>query len=390
MPGTPPIEQQDPGRAYTKRIRWAGEFQFLAFFLAIAGYGGFGLHHRADEFARAFTHNFSLQIALCWLPLWAACEVCVFPVTCYKFYLQRKFGLASAGFLGWLRDSLKANALSCLFGGALVEIAFLSLTIFPTFGWVCTGILYTILFLGISRSLPWILSLFYTVVPLGAGSLHERLAQLASKAGMRAGQIFEWRISGRTRQANALVTGFGAARRILLTDTLVSALSEEEVEALVAHEFGHCALHHVAKRLILLGLVFSGIFFCINYAVHKGLVWFAGDNLAWTDLNLLPGFFLYWTCGRVYGNILIASRSRKQERAADLYSWKLIGRAGPFITAMRKLSNLNLIVFDKGSEWRFMHPPTGDRIAAAEHFARENAETPAVNEAPVAAGYVSD
>jgi hypothetical protein len=35
-------------------------------------------------------------------------------------------------------------------------------------------------------------------------------------------------------------------------------------------------------------------------------------------------------------------------------------------------------------------PPTGDRIAAAEHFARENAETPAVNEAPVAAGPVSD
>jgi STE24 endopeptidase len=298
--------------------------------------------------------------------------------------------VATAGLRTFLRDSFKANVLSFLLGGALIEIAFVSHTIFPSFGWICAGLLYALLFLGINRSLPWILSLFYPVVPLADGSLKDRLARLATKAGMRARAILEWRISGRTRQANALVTGIGATRRILLTDTLISALSEEEVEALVAHEFGHCALHHVAKRLTLQGLVFSVIFFCLNFAVHNGLVWYAGENLGWADLNLLPGLFLYWTCGRAYGTFITGALSRKQEKAADLYSWKLVGRVEPFVTGMRKLSALNLIVFDKGSEWRYMHPPTADRIAAAEQFAKAHGGTIASAEPAFATGSTSN
>jgi STE24 endopeptidase len=383
---TPSTERQNAGRAFTKRIRWAGEFQFLSFFLAIAGYGSLGLHQRADAFARALTHNFYLQIAFCWVPLWAVCTTCTLPVTCYIFHLQRKFGLATAGLRDWLWDSLKANALSLILGGALIEIAFASHKTFPSFGWICAGLLSSLLFLGITRSLPWILSLFYPVVPLGDGSLRERLARLAKKAGIRAGTIYEWRVSRRTRQANALITGVGAARRILLTDTLISGFSEEEVEALVAHEFGHFALHHTAKRLLLQGLIFSAIFYCVNFAVHNGLVWFADESLGWADLKLLPGLYLYWSCGRVYGNFALGMLSRKQEKAADLYSWKLIGRAEPFITGMRKLSDLNLLVFDKSSEWKYSHPATSERLAAAEQFAKANGEITAASRTAVTAG----
>jgi STE24 endopeptidase len=207
---------------------------------------------------------------------------------------------------------------------------------------------------------------------------------------MTAGTIYEWRISGRTRQANALVTGVGAARRILLTDTLISGLSEQEVEAMVAHELGHCAHHHIAKKLLLQGIVFSAIFFCINFAVRHGLVWFSGENLGWADLKLLPGIYLYWSCGRVYGNFILGMLSRKHEKAADLYSWKLIGRAEPFITGMRKLSDLNMIVFDKGSEWKYAHPATAERLAAAEHFAKANGEVTSTLPSTVTAGSESD
>jgi hypothetical protein len=41
---------------------------------------------------------------------------------------------------------------------------------------------------------------------------------------------------------------------------------------------------------------------------------------------------------------------------------------------MKKLSELNLIVYDKSSEWKFFHPATADRIAAAEQFSRANGE----------------
>jgi STE24 endopeptidase len=381
---TSPTGQADAGRAFTKRLRWAAEFRMLALLGAIVAYGGLGPNQRVAQFVPAITSRFGLQVAIAWLPLWAVCTAIVFPVAWYSFYLQRKFGLITVGPRLWFRDYLKTNALALLYGAALIEILFLSNLLLPSFGWVCAGLLYSLLILWLTGTFPWILSLFYPVVPLGDVALRERLTQLAAKAGLRAGSIYEWRISGRTRQANAFVTGVGTARRILLTDTLISNLSPEEVEAMVAHELGHCALHHVAKRVLLQGVIFSLIFGCIDFAVRHGLVWFAGENLGWADLKLLPGFFFYWTCGRAYGSVIVAALSRRQEKEADLYSWKLTGRAESFITALRKLSDTNLIVFDKGSEWRYAHPATAERLAAAEKFARANGELPAAISATVA------
>jgi len=384
----PPTSQSDSGRAFTKRLRWAGEFQFLALFAAILGYCGMRLHQQAAVFAHTITHSLTLQVAICWLPLWAVCTASVFPVACYTFRLQRKFGLLTGGFRTWFRDYLKLNALALLLGGTLIEIAFISNVVFPSFGWVCAGLLYALLFLLIHRSFPWILSLFYPIVPLSDEALRKGIARLAAKAGVRTGTIFEWRISDRTRQANALVTGVGAARRILLTDTLISRLSPEEVEAIVAHELGHCALHHVTKRFLLQGVIFTVLLAVINFAVHNGLVWFADESLGWADLKLVPGFFLFWTCGRLYGNFIIAALSRRQEREADLYSWKLTGRAESFITGLRKLTDNNLMVFDKGSQWKYAHPATAERLAAAEKFALANGELAAA--IPTPAGLSSE
>jgi STE24 endopeptidase len=387
---TPAPSQSHTGRAFTKRLRWAAELRMAALFVAVIGYCASGLNMRVALFAHSITPTFPLQLALAWLPFGVACSAIAFPVALYTFHLQRKFGLITGGFFVWFRDHFKMNALALFYGAALVEIGFLSNVLLPSFGWVCAGALYALLILWTSRALPWILSFFYPVVPLGDAALHARLAQLAAKARVRTGSIFEWRISGRTRLANAFVTGVGAVRRVFLTDTLISKLSPDEVEAIVAHELGHCALHHVAKRIFAQGVVFSAIFGCMSFAVHHGLVWFAGDAFSWTDLTLLPGFFLYWTCGRAYGNILVAAISRRQEKEADLYSWKLTGHPESFITGMQKLSDNNLIVFDRSSEWRYAHPATAERLAAAEKFLRENGGPAASIQSPAPAGSESD
>ena len=97
---TPPISQTDTGRAFTKRLCWAAEFRMLALLAAIVGYGGLGLNH------------------------------------------------------------LKTKALALLIGAALVEIAFSQTWFFPSYGWICAGLLYALLILWISRTFPWIPSLF--------------------------------------------------------------------------------------------------------------------------------------------------------------------------------------------------------------------------------------
>jgi STE24 endopeptidase len=318
--------------------------------------------------------NLYLKIAFCWIPLFVVCTAVSLPVSCYNFYLQRKFGLLRLGIGGWLRDFLKASVLGFLLYVVILEIAYFSHAVFPVYSWIGAGLLTSIFFLMVTRSFPWILSLFYPVVPLENATLRGRLIALANKADMNAGTLFEWRVSGRTRQANALVSGVGATRRILLTDTLIAALSEEEVEAMVAHEFGHCAHHHIAKRLLLQFFIYSSVFWAIDFFIRINIFLFPANSSGWIDLALIPGILFWWYCWRATGNILFARLSRRHEKEADLYSWKLIGRAEPFITAMRKLEALNLVSFEKDKEWKYTHPATSSRLAAAEEFAKANGE----------------
>jgi Zn-dependent protease with chaperone function len=103
--------------------------------------------------------------------------------------------------------------------------------------------------------------------------------------------------------------------------------------------------------------------------------------VAWTDLRFLPGIFLFWAIGHLQGTLLLAALARRQEKAADLYGWSLIGRVEPFITAIKKLTDLNLIVYDKTSQWRYLHPATTERIAAAQQYAKAHGEVIGGNEA---------
>jgi len=382
----PSPQEPATGLDYTKRLSRLGQARFAVFFLAVLFYAILGCHVRVASLAQRLTGSFYLQIALCWIALWTACAAASLPISVFHYRLERKFSLINAGMGRWLSDFAKSSAMLFLFTGTVIEIAFASDMLIPAYGWIVAGAACALLFVVVSRSMLWLLSLFYPVLPLNDPALRERLTRLAKRVGLNVGTLYQWRISSRTRRVNALVTGIGSARRILLTDTLVAELSEDEVEAIVAHELGHCALHHVLTRLLLQGFIYCGIVFIINLAVLHDLVPFSDENLGWRNLTLVPGFLLLWSFGQIYGSLLMTSLSRRQEKAADLYSWNLMGRAEPFITAMRKTAALNLIVFSKRSEWKYTHPATADRIAAAQAFAKANGEVTASSGSAVAIG----
>lgn len=97
---TPPVAVSDPARAFTKRLRWAAEMQMLAILAAIFAYAFLGLHYHAAHFAQTLTHSLPIQVALCWFPLWLACTTAAFPIACYSFRVQRKFGLLTGSAAG--------------------------------------------------------------------------------------------------------------------------------------------------------------------------------------------------------------------------------------------------------------------------------------------------
>src|SRR5207244_7780210 len=69
-------------------------------------------------------------------------------------------------------------------------------------------------------------------------------------AGVRAIGVFVVDQSRKSRTANALVSGFGRTRRIVLYDTLVSEFQPDEIESVLAHELGHHVHRDLTRGLL--------------------------------------------------------------------------------------------------------------------------------------------
>src|SRR4029434_7588607 len=79
----------------------------------------------------------------------------------------------------------------------------------------------------------------------------DRLVALAGEAETRIAGGFEWRLSDRTKKANAALTGIGRTRRILLSDTLLAEHSDDEIEVVLAHELAHHVHRDIWKGIAL-------------------------------------------------------------------------------------------------------------------------------------------
>src|SRR3954470_5465338 len=117
-----------------------------------------------------------------------------------------------------------------------------------------------------------IMPLFNKFTPITEGELAARVARLLERCGFKSSGLFLMDGSRRSSHGNAFFTGFGAAKRIVLFDTLVSRLQPPEVEAVLAHELGHYRLHHITKGVALTAAVSFVVLAVLGQLIHRG--WF--------------------------------------------------------------------------------------------------------------------
>src|SRR5262249_55527058 len=120
--------------------------------------------------------------------------------------------------------------------------------------------------------------------------LREKILGLAARAGIEGGRVYQVDMSTKTRALNAYVNGLGETKRIVLWDTLLSRLTEDEVLFGMGHEMAHYVYHHV---LIVLGLGFGGLFlfFGLTDRIARALLARRGERWGVTalgDLASLP------------------------------------------------------------------------------------------------------
>ncbi len=292
-----------------------------------------------------------------------------------SYRLEHRFHLSNQRVADWIKDQAKAFALKgilLVLGAAVLYVLLRSTG--PAW-WVWAGCCWLIFGILLSHLFPIVVvPLFFHVTPLTNEGLGQRLLFLAQKAGVHVVGMFQFDMSRRTKKANALFTGLGSTKRILLGDTLLEAFDEEEIEVIMAHEMGHCVRRHVARNIALSTVVTFAGFWLTSEILKQGTALWPS---AWRadDLAALARISFFLSAGAVLAGPFFHAYSRHCERQADWFALEKTGLVDAFCRGMKKLARQNLSNPDPGPVTEFLfytHPSISKRIRMAQEFLRRN------------------
>ena len=377
---------EDKSTRYHRRRRradFAGTVLVGLFLLILSATGAAGLFRWALEWATGWLPApFGPLVAalLFFAGLVATVNALELPFAWYQgYWLERRYGLTTQILAHWLADHVKAVTASGVVMWSGLVTVYAAIRLWPEWWWMAAAGVFTVAMVLLARLAPvLLLPIFYRVRPLRRPELSDRLLRIAERAGAPVLGVYEWAISGHTSKANAALAGVGRSRRILLSDTMLDAYSDDEIEVVLAHELAH----HVHGDLWLgmalrTATLFAGAWLAA-LVLAAAVPWLGLRDLA--DPAGAP-LLLFVAGASSFLFLPVANAlSRAQERRADHFALKLTRNPDAFVTAMRRLAQQNLAE-DRPSalaRWLFYsHPPLGERIAAAQAWAGVTASLPA-------------
>jgi STE24 endopeptidase len=302
-------------------------------------------------------------------------KVLGFSLDFYSFRLEHRFNLSNQHLGSWLKDEVKGWVLGLVMATFLAEIVYALIRLWPPYWWFLAWLAFVPIIIFFSQIAPVALyPMFYKYVPLQNEELKTRLTRLGERAGTRVRGVYEWKLSEKSKKANAELAGLGNTRRIILADTLLDNYSNDEIEAVLAHELGHHVHRHLPKSILVLSLITLAGFWSANealrYAIDEQRMF---QHLA--DFANLPLLALVASGISLVMMPALNAYLRFNERQADLYCWKSVANITPYITAMEKLGKQNLSESHPSRIVELLfhsHPPISKRIAAAEAWAKRH------------------
>jgi STE24 endopeptidase len=322
--------------------------------------------------------NFHLQVGL-YLAIFAGIYYLLFfPLDFYdSFILEHKFLLSSQTVLDWLKKSIKKVLLSLLILLVAGEALYFFLRHFPNHWWLLATGAWLLLTIVLGKITPvLIIPLFYKCGPLDNDDLRRKLLSLSKSCSIKIRDVFEIQLSKDTKKANAAVVGLGKGRRILLGDTLLNNYSDEEIEAIFAHELGHLCFFHTWK-IIGFGTAISLASFYLTYLLlNAGISLFGFDNIyniAAFPLLSLVLMILGLTLTPIQNGYM-----RYLEKQADMFAVSHTQNKQDFVSAITKLGNQNLSDPSPNKlveMFAYTHPPISKRLRYLRQANEEHPES---------------
>jgi len=364
------LEEYRKTRLYERDNRrlsfWSSSFN-LAVILLMIILGGFAF---LDTLVRSISDNTIVISLLFFAFIGIGSEILNIPFGWHDtFVIEKKYGFNTMTVRIFITDHLKSWFIALIVG---IPVLALITWIYYRLGngfWLYAWGFVTVfsVFINFFYS-EWIVPLFNKQTPLIESPLRTKIEAYAARMGFRLKNIYVIDGSKRSTKANAYFSGFGSKKRIVLYDTLIKEMSDEEIVAVLAHEMGHYKKKHIIRRLVSSILLTGLMLFLFSLVVdNPALSGALGTGTSSFHIGLVVFGILYSPLSLVIGlagNYL----SRKNEFEADRYVRDTY-HPEYLASALKKLSvkNMsNLIPHPAYVFFHYSHPPLLARLAKLE------------------------
>lgn len=279
-------------------------------------------------------------------------------------------GLAKQSWEVWAQDLLKGGALGLALNAVAAPLAVALMRRFPQGWWLPASGVAVAGAGALTFLAPVVLDpLFNSFTPLAEGPTRSDVLELADRAGVSVGEVYEVDASRRTSAANAYVSGWGATKRVVLFDTLLRELTREETRLVVAHELAHVRHRDVPRGLTHLALSAPAGMYAVAQLTRR----LDRSGARPASAATLPALVLALGLVSAAVGAIARGLSRAVERRADAFSLTLTDAPEPFISFERRIVTQNLADPDP-PRWLVAsmgtHPATIERIGIARAYAR--------------------
>lgn len=297
---------------------WSSGVGFVVMIVFLVA-GGFGWY---NSWVVSLTDSVVWQTILFVVGLSVVSSVLDIPFDYYAtFRIEEKYGFNKTTRRVYWLDTVKELFLSLVLGGVLLALVVWFYTWAGTYFWLYAWGAVTLfsVFMAMFYS-QLIVPLFNKQTPLQEGALRDKIQAFAGKVGFKLDNIYVIDGSKRSTKANAYFTGLGPKKRVVLYDTLIDELTEEEIVAVLAHEVGHYKKRHTLRSMVVsviqMGVLFWLFSLCVNnVALSEAL----GGDRAYFQMGLIAFAILYSPVNLILG-VGMNVWSRSNEYEADAFA----------------------------------------------------------------------
>ncbi|HED7107013.1 TPA: M48 family metallopeptidase [Campylobacter jejuni] len=287
------------------------------------------------------------------------------PLSIYESFIKDKaHGFSNMTVKLFIKDTMKSLILTLIFGFLILYALLFCYDFFGTFWWIAAFIFAFCIIVIINLIYPTLIApIFNKMEKLDDENLLKKISSLMKQCGFSANGVYVIDASKRDKRLNAYFGGLFKSKRVVLFDTLLKALNERELLAVLGHELGHFVHKDIIKALFNGAITMFLLFFV--FANLPEFVYLE-SHLEGVNGGVFALLFIFANIFSFLISPILNALSRKNEFAADQHGAKVTSKED-MKNALIALARKNKAFIKTSKIYAFFylsHPSISDRIKA--------------------------